>query len=187
MPQSMPLLGFADISRVLDAMHAPTTASEIHGILTGFVCAGFRVDGQAWVELVLGEVELSSFEKNKSMLIDLYNETCEQLNQVTPRIHLLLPTDEQSLEFRARALSRWCQGFLAGLGLGGLQLTENQTEETQDILTRFVRIARLDHQLLKVNEDDEASYQEVSAYVQQSVLQVYVELAGLRDQKTKLH
>jgi len=76
----------------------------------------------------------------------------------------LLPTDERPLQERAAALRDWCQGFLYGLGLTGLDDTR-LSAESAEALDDLAGIARLEAEALSDSEEDEEAYAELAEFV----------------------
>ncbi|MCB1811141.1 MAG: UPF0149 family protein, partial [Candidatus Competibacteraceae bacterium] len=100
---------------------------------------------------------------------------------------LLLPDDEIELPLRVESLGNWCQGFLAGLGLGGMQNTDNLTSEVKDFLQDVSHIARLGLAAEDGDEGDEIAYVEIIEYMRAGVLLVSQELQRGKRPTTPAH
>ena len=104
--------------------------------------------------------------------------------------NLLLPDDETALSVRAESLSTWCQGFLTGLGLSGVQMSESNetTRDLREALVHLTEIAKLDIENIEMLDEDEEAYMEVTEYVRMVVFAIYDEYSqpAQSDQK-KLH
>lgn len=150
-------------------------ASFAHGWLSGMVCAGKKLNGTSWVELLLGLANRKDQQAthNRQLLLDLYHSTCEQLHNFSFDFQMLLPNDEVLLKDRAVALSQWCGGYLEGLDLAGIGLGSDQLRECQEALHDFVEIANLDYENIMASNEDENSYMQVVEYVRMAVLLVY--------------
>jgi uncharacterized protein len=176
---------FADFSNNLMEADAMTNPAEIHGILAGLICVGQRMDGKFWFDAILRLLEARAGLSlvNRNTVIDLYNATCQQLSIFVDDFYLLLPSDDQALVDRARALSRWCDGFLYGLGLssGGNLIVDSLSGEVKQALRCMVEVAKLDFEKIEVTdystETDKFTYHNMVEYVRASVLLMYGEFA----------
>ena len=110
----------------------------------------------------------------------LYKEPAGQLDDPEFGFSLLLPDDTVPLAQRVESLALWCQGFLAGLGLGGLQDQSKLPGDSHEVMRDFVEISRLGHGDDGVTNEDEAAFAEIVEYVRMAVLLVYEELRPLR-------
>ncbi len=173
------LPSYTEVELALLRTKAAIDAGEVHGLLCGFICAGKDIDGRSWLDSVLGHLDMddAGAKECRALLIELYAVSDQKLKDMAFDFQLLLPDDEQPLSKRAAALGEWCQGFMAGLGLAGLEAGSVQSEDCQDALYHFSEISRLDYETLEIAEDDERSYVEVVEYVRMAVLMIYTELA----------
>jgi len=165
--------------------------AECHGSLCGLLCATEMVQGAAWVNQVLnGQWGLSEAEvdpaqqavdaETRDLLLSLYEETAAQLDDPEYGFSPLLPDDDVPMAQRVAALSRWCQGFLLGLGLGGVQEQSGLSEESREVLQDFVEISRLGSGEGGEGDEDETAYAEIVEYVRMAALLIYEELRPLR-------
>ena len=168
------------VNVALEEANAESGAAELHGILCGVICAGQRMNGKSWIEPVLASVGQNKplTRENKTLLLDLYDSSCKQLQEFSFDFQVLLPEDTVSLKSRAIALSQWCAGFLNGLGIAGVRFDNGQLKECQEALEDFVEIAKLDYESIVANDDDEESYMQVVEYVRMAVLLVYTILTA---------
>jgi len=102
---------YAMVLTQIEQARLAVDASELHGSLSGFLCAGGEALSSDWLpqlalEGACGEV-----------LQQLFVATSAQLRSPDFSFALLLPDDEQGLEQRADALVAWCRGFLGGFGM----------------------------------------------------------------------
>ena len=145
-------------------------ASEAHGMLCGQLCGQGGADRRGWLEQVVGEGNLGN-----AGLSALFDVTLGQLNDPDLGLRLLLPNDEQPLSARAVALRHWVQGFLYGIGTGGVN-QENLSEEVYDFLRDLLEVAKLDFDTDEATNEDEAAFLEIIEFVRLGVLTVYEEL-----------
>ncbi len=144
--------------------------AELHGLLCGLLCAdpGLTVDG--WLRAI--HPETANPESSADLLRRIYQATRSQLDSELFDFQLLLPTDEQSLNERSLALGDWCQGFLSGLGLGGLNTTTDLTGEIEEFIQDVSQIAQLGFDALESDDSDETAYTEIVEYLRVGVLLV---------------
>ncbi len=159
--------------------HLPS-AAEAHGLICGFICAGNRLDGKSWLDPILGAaqgVAKELIENCKLILLELYEISSIKLQSFEFDFELLLPEDEESLQYRAEALSHWCQGFIIALNRAGVTEVEMRTQDAKDALTHILEISKLNYETIDISEKDEQAYTEVMEYVRMAVLMVYAEIA----------
>ncbi len=185
------MVDFASVDGLFQQLGLGLDPAETHGTLCGLLCASDTVKGAAWVNQVLtGHLDLPEAEvpplpggshgEEHALLLILYKETLGQLDDPEYGFSLLLPDDDVSLAQRVESLSRWCQGFLAGLGLGGLQDQSKLPGDSSEVMRDFVEISRLGHGDGDDGNEDETAFAEIAEYVRMAVLLVYEELRPLR-------
>jgi uncharacterized protein YgfB (UPF0149 family) len=168
------LVDFASVDGLFHQLGLGLDAAECHGTLCGLLCASDTVKGSAWVNQVLsGRLDLPE-EEAPPLQVGSHGDDPEY------GFSLLLPDDDLPLAQRAESLSRWCQGFLAGLGLGGLQDQSKLPGDSSEVMRDFVEISRLGHGDGDDSNEDEAAFAEIVEYVRMAVLLVYEELRPLR-------
>lgn len=151
--------------------------SEIHGMLCAMLCADETLDETTWLARIspeLGE-DCPCTAEAEALLQELFAISASQLHDENLSFYLLLPADEYPLSQRAYALACWCQGFLAGLGLGGM-VNGQLAAPVQEFLSDLVDIARLDSDSSGNSKEDEEYYMEIVEYVRMGVLLVSLEL-----------
>lgn len=155
----------------LDKIDSEIEPSELHGAFCGLLCTQQTEFDAARNNL------LQSFDEDNLLhrealqnLAALFDSTKQQINDPTCDFHLLLPEDE-SLEESVFALGEWCQGFLLGLSLGGVNDLEALPEEGAEIAKDFLEIARAGSMYtIEDSEEDEHSYEELLEYVRVGAL-----------------
>ena len=171
----------AELDRILQAAGAGSGAAEAHGLLCGLICAGGSVAGSVWLEHLLGENNtLSAAAQDCSeTLATLQKAIRHQFNDESLGFMLLLPHDDESLALRTRALSRWCEGFLYGLALGGIRDDAPLPHDSAEIIRDFYDISHAGFSSGQADDADEAAYLEIVEYVRMCVLLVHEELHPL--------
>lgn len=174
---------FASAQAVITAENVKAHASEIHGILTGLVCAGFAFEEQGYLAMVNDLLDLSPAESDsfpkvvKALVKQMYSELWTDIIDDTYTFQLLLPDDDDSLVERGHALGVWVQGFNLGFGLQQKD-TPVSSSEIKEVLTDFAEIANLSDEM-EEDEDTEQAFFEISEYVRISALLCFTELGNM--------
>lgn len=171
------VLDFASVQATLTSEGINSHASEIHGVLTGLICAGFEFEDRGYFSLLSDLFNSGdSFPGNvKKMLEPLYSQLWASILDDNYSFNLLLPDDDDTIAERGHALSMWVQGFNLGFGLQQKD-TPVVSEEVKEVLTDFVEIANLSDEMDE-DEDTEQAYFEIAEYVRISALLCFSELA----------
>jgi len=140
---------FPDLERYLSGAGAAMQAPESHGVLCARYCMQERPDPEAWVEDVLGPVDESDLTQRecRQKLTSVYEITDRIFDSGMDEPVLLLPHDDATLQQRSQALADWCSGFIAELGMSGLQVDELARSEIQEILRDLIEITHIDEQI----------------------------------------
>ncbi len=171
---------FTRVNQALQEINVSACGAEAHGLMCGFICAGSKLNGQAWFAPLLGlnGREASSINTtNQKILLELYQTSSQQLHGMEFGFEILLPDDETQLNIRAQALSKWCEGFLAGLGLAGIQIDKACSPDVREALFHCSEISKLDHENIVAREEDEKAFTQIFEYVRTMTLLVHSEFA----------
>jgi yecA family protein len=187
------LMDFSTMQAILTSENVKSHASELHGVLTGLICAGFEFEDQGYL-VILHDLfnEGDGFPTAvKKALKQMYSELWSGILDDSYSFNLLLPDDDDSMAERGHALSVWVQGFNLGFGLQQKD-TPVVSEEVKEVLTDFGEIANLSDEM-EEDEDTEQAYFEIGEYVRISALLCFSELAtppnseSLSEDKKTLH
>ncbi len=170
-----------DYNSLTDALaktDAEFVASESHGSLCGMLCAAGKVELSDWLEQVFEAFDVNDMlvKEASQLLVGLFNNTQEQLNDSEADFQLLLPGDDVSLAQRTEALASWCQGFTYGLAAGGLKKDRKLPDDTAELIADMVEIARAGHDLGDDSDTDEDAFMQIYEYVRMGVLLINEEL-----------
>lgn len=184
------VVDFEKVETLFHQLGLKLDPAECHGNLCGLLCAAESLQGAAWVNQVLtGQLDLpgkaaapahTEEGEARTLLLILYKNTALQLEDAEYGFTPLLPDDDRPLSERVEALSRWCQGFLLGLGLGGVREQSALPGDSPEVMKDFVEISRLGHDPDKEKQEDEGAYAEIVEYVRMASLLVYEELRPMR-------
>ena len=137
--------------------------AEVHGLLCGLLCADETLSMEQWLEQI---DQADAQEALRDSLIQLFDATLAELNDEDLEFNLLLPDEHTRLWARTESLARWCQGFLSGLGLGGL--SGRQTPDVQEFILDLSHIAQVKFD--GAGEENETAYTEIVEYIRVGVM-----------------
>lgn len=167
---------FIEVQRVLSARGVGQSAAEIHGAVTGWICAGARWEEDARNRLVTEYLGLGQTDSLQAVLDRLHTHAIAGLEDDTFAFRLLLPDDDASLNERSAAAGDWCRGFLAGFGMAGRFREEELPAEVSEIFNDIARIAMLSEEVPD-DDDNEADLTEIIEYIRMSAVMVFTECA----------
>jgi len=180
---------FKDLQQALERTDAEMLAAESHGSLCGICCAGGKPELQNWLDQVFDEFDLNDMliKEASQLLVGLFNDTQQQLNDSDADFQMLLPDDEISLAARTEALAQWCHGFSYGLATGGLKEDTALPPDTKELIQDIVEIARAGHEPEIEDEVDEEAYMHLYEYVRMGVLLINEELQPTETASDTIH
>ncbi len=171
-----PPLTHAELAHALKTLRLGMGASDLHGSLTGYLCAGGSAGAEEWPAALEIEPDRtgSASALHDETLSRLYRDCRAQLDDPDLGFEPLLPALDAPVERRADALVEWCRGFLGGVGLSGLP-TKLLSADANEVLADIGRIAasRFDYDDA---EEDESALSEVLEFVRVGVLLLHTEL-----------
>jgi uncharacterized protein len=129
-----------ELTGVLAALRLGVNPSDLHGSLTGYLCAGGLADAENWLD----RLELTPAEPaavRDPALQAILAAGLAQFEREPTRVTPLLPAADTPLVQRADALVEWCRGFLGGFGLVGSTLRAQLSDNASEILADFGTIA----------------------------------------------
>ncbi len=165
---------YAKWSAALTQAKLGVAPAELHGSITGFLCAGHGgrpPELLASLALECGIADGNASIDLESLLDHAAAGVAGRLRSHEP-VELLLP--DAPLGTRANAVVDWCRGFLGGLGLSGVLTESGPTDEVHELLADFGRIAAMP---LECGDDDEKALDELLDFVCNGVAQLHATLA----------
>lgn len=168
-------LTHAELDSALARLRLGVGASDLHGSLTGYLCAGGSAGLKGWPDALQLEADFEGW-RDDAMLVRLYRCCSEQLADDELGFEPLLPEDDRPLVQRGDALVEWCRGFLGGVGLAGIARSPGLSDDAVEILGDFSTIAAT---AFDYDEDDgdETALIEVLEFVRIGVLLLHTEMA----------
>ncbi|MES9874951.1 MAG: UPF0149 family protein [Candidatus Sedimenticola sp. 6PFRAG7] len=175
---SEPSLVYERLERELASADVESSGAEVHGIMCGLLCTG-QSDAYA---ILLRELlpdtpddDLLAGECRNS-LRKLFDETDAAMNGPGLGFSPFMPEEEKPLKVRARAISEWCQGFLYGMGVTGVDPQARLSEETMEALNDLIEITRMDVDSLSDSDEDEDALVEIGEFLWVAAMLVHEEL-----------
>lgn len=155
----------AALAQVLIRLQAGVDASELHGALSGYLCAGGHADTGDWLDRLEITPGVDGATADPA-LRDLFGRVRAQFASDPAQVTPLLPAAQAKVDRRGQALVEWCRGFLGGFGLGSGAASAHLPAQGEEILGDLGAIAGT---RLASGDDDETSFDEVLAFVQTAV------------------
>lgn len=169
---------YGELQTALGADKGGPAGAEAQGTLCGLLCANAGDLPDTWIQNTLADAEDYQFggrDDARELLEALHGWTEESLKAGDMSLRLMLPEETAAIEDRAAALAAWCNGFLYGLAIRGLQPVEELPEEIREILTDFAEIGRAGVAAEEVEEAGETALTELVEYVRVAAQLVYEE------------
>ncbi len=168
------------LNTALERLQTGMSVAECHGAIAGLICARGEIEPDACQREIAPVAEEEAGDvlvaESRRLLTALCAENSRQLGDSVLDFHLILPEDSAPITERLHALGQWCQGFLLGLSLGGIESTERLPEDSADALQDMVEIAQVGESEHGEGEEDEQAYSELVEYVRTAVLLANEEL-----------
>ncbi len=176
----------SELSKALASLRLGVDASDLHGSLTGFFCAGGRASIEDWLDVLALDPDSGSLARNGT-LQQFFRNCRTQFDGTAAQIVPLLPAPGAALAQRADALVEWCRGFLGGFGLAGTATRVALSADASEILADFGKIAasRFDY---SDGAEDEHALIEVFDFARNGAALLHREIAaGARVAARSLH
>lgn len=184
MTEPAQILDFDEVCDLFIRLQATTPPAELHGLLTGQLCAGQQMTRDVWLRVAkeFMDAQAEPDAEDSDLLMSVYYTTITQLVDDDWGFYPLLPDDTSELTVRIQALGEWCQGFLVGFALVDQKQTGSKTagqktpysDLVSDALSDLAAIAQVGEP-----EDDsdesENDFMHLEEYVKLAVLNVFVE------------
>lgn len=145
--------------------------AELHGSLTGYLCAGGVARGHQLLAALALESD-GAADTLHVLLEDAARAITHRFRTGEPVV-LLLPSGP--LPVRADAMVDWCRGFLGGLGLAGkLAAPAARSPAVRELLDDLGHVAA---KRLACSDDDEPGFDDVLDFIRSSVAQLHAVFA----------
>ena len=153
------------------------SAAELHGTLTGLICAGWLETELNSCQALLGQDTIENAIEN-DLLTGLMGLIRQTLDAGNLEFRLLLPGDDEPLETRAQALADWCQGCVIGLHHGDRFKTAGLGDEIAQFLSDLEQIGIVEVGSDSPEEQERALF-ELEEYTRLGVQMVFEEYPSI--------
>ena len=180
--ESVGIFDFDELADHLVEQGLAASPSQLHGALTGQLCAGADTAPEAGLDGLTEALEVVAHGELAERLLQLYAVTAAALADEEYSFHPLLPDDDTDIVERTESLGAWCQGFLSGFAhaaMGDGRGRSSMSEEVDEILRDIAAIAQAGVDEDEVEEESEGSYVELVEYLRFACINVYVEASAL--------
>ena len=129
--------------------------SELHGLMTAIMTACQPTDADGWA-MLLAELSFTIPDESALQLLTDYAEDVSfalKDNDDAYGYEPLVPDDEHELSERFMALKDWAGGFITGLGVAEVHLSDNEKEQLAD-LTKIASIRPDEHEEFDGDEEE---------------------------------
>lgn len=168
--QGMTTVAYPELNAALLKAKVGVAAAELHGSITGYLCAGWG--GQAQELLAALALESDAAAGELHALVDRVAADIAGSLRAGESVTPLLP--QTSLAARTDAMVDWCRGFLGGVGLTGLTADPRHESEVRALLGDFGHIASTH---LECDDDDEEALGDVLDFIRAGVARLHALLA----------
>jgi uncharacterized protein YgfB (UPF0149 family) len=164
----------------LAAAIVTASAAEIHGLLTGWLCAppSAASDGAAFLRKQLAAESPSAARIVNELAGELGDWTRAQLTDPEFAFTPLLPDESEGIARQTEALADWCQGFVYGLAEAGVRDLRRLPKDVREFLEDMLSLAGAESDATASEEDEARALAELVEYVRVGVQHVYETLRG---------
>jgi len=175
MPQNVLIVSYPRRAKLLAAAGGDVSPAEADGLLAGLLSIAYPQAAECWVaELIDAPEDGDVLAAECATELRSWFQVAEKAIQDDSfSFALFLPTDDEPLLERARALKEWVEGYLYGLGLGGKKALP-EGDDIRDGLRDLSDLTRMDIDALKTqtDENNEAALMQLSEYVRLIVMMI---------------
>lgn len=168
----MTKIAYQELNAALLKAKVGVGANELHGSLTGYLCAGWGGSAHELLTALALESGDAAAADALHVLVDrVAADIAGDLRTGEPVTPLLPPG---SLAIRADAMVDWSRGFLGGIGLTGVMAGPEHEPEVRALLGDFGHIASMH---LECDDGDEAALDDVLDFIRAGVARLHALLA----------
>ncbi|MBB5319843.1 UPF0149 family protein [Marinobacter oulmenensis] len=166
-------------ANVFTAHRAFSHPSELHGVLSGRLAAGSRIEEPEWLAMVcehmgLAEQALDESEDLVPFMNAAYRNALQQLQSNDMTFQPLLPDEDYAIEQRLEALVAWVRGFLEGMAMAAGESLGQAPDEIRELIEDLVAISQLSEEE-EADEESEQQLLEITEYVRLGAVTVFTE------------
>lgn len=176
---------FDMIKQALCYLNALGTAAETHGLLCALFATGAMLRKDAWVNSILAKFihkDNVSAQDAQRALANLYDATSESFSHDDVILSILLPDNQVEIEMRIEALTEWCQGFLSGLNLFGINIQNHPVAAINEALQDMIAISAMKYDEEQTGESEaENHFVELVTYCRMIVMMIHTDTKDKTD------
>lgn len=167
----------------LAAAIVTASAAEMHGLLTGWLCAPPTTggDGAAFLRKQLAAESPSSARLVDELAAEIGDWTRAQLADPEFGFTPLLPDESEGIARQTEALADWCRGFVYGLAEAGVRDLDHLPKDVREFLEDMLSLAGAESDATATEEDEARALAELIEYVRVGVQLVYESLHHASD------
>jgi uncharacterized protein YgfB (UPF0149 family) len=168
--------GYRSLQNELSSHRIDLHASELHGMLTGYLCAVKDASTTAQRRALFGQwCDGNLPESIATFLETAFSHSLDNLGEYADfEFNLLLPTDEAPIDERARSIAIWCSGFLSGFGESGRQIDKSDESDVSEALEDLAKVAGMTDEVPE-GDENEADLIEIIEFIRISTLLIFAE------------
>lgn len=176
---------YHEIEASLQDADSQYNASGCQGVICGMLVFDSLSSLSRWIDETIDELDTAYVDvpNVRHILTELSVFTQQRLKDPGMSFELLLPEEDQTpLKLRVAALSDWCEGFLYGLSLAGVNDKTRLPGDSSELINDVLEISRV---ALDSTPDEahEAAYFELVEYLRVAVLLLAEEFQSLQHSK----
>ena len=168
---------FIDSIAILDL---PFSGSELHGMMCGYLSGHAAREGLIYLRTLIPNPNDPAMRAATLALFELFTVSQQQIESFGFEFRLFLIDEDEPLERRAQSFSDWCEGFMQGIRMAGVDYNDLDDDDTQDALSHITEFADMDYQSIEVSEDDERALIDIIEYTRMAVLHIHSDLQASR-------
>jgi len=161
---------YEELQQWLERSGSHCDAAEAHGMLCGYAVGGAGFRPADWRSYLGPEPAAGDGAEWDARLERLYRGLREGLADPELGFSPLLPGDGTGVAARAAALGRWVQGFLLGLGLGGVRRSQLEHGDAAEVMRDLAALSRAGDYAAEEGEESERAYAELLEFLRTAVL-----------------
>ena len=161
---------YDELQQWLERSGSHSDAAEAHGMLCGYAMGGAELRAADWRSYLGPEPTAGAEAEWDARLERLYRGLREGLADPELGFSPLLPDDRTGVAARAAALGRWVQGFLLGLGLGGVRRSQLEHGDAAEVMRDLAALSRAGDYAAEEGEESERAYAELLEFLRTAVL-----------------
>lgn len=171
-------IDYNELNAYLVNLGADQGAADFHGLICGSLMQKSDSSVTQALQRVMSVFDLDDIglKQLEPLAQKLRQASRIQLEDDELSFSLLLPDDQVELPVRLSAVVKWCEGFLAGIGLVQTGSDALEEKSLKEILNDIKAIISVQTDVDE-NDENENYYSEIVEYIRMAVIMLFTELA----------